>query len=370
MAENSSKKIIICPDSFKGTMDSVEAAETIAEAIRDALPTAEVYLLPIADGGEGTLECFRRSHAGSMVCVQTRNSNFKAVNAEYFLTPDSAVIESAKVIGLFRTEFKNPMRTTSYGVGSLIADALKHTNKIVLTLGGSSTNDGGCGIAAALGARFLNAEGRAFIPTGATLKEIADIDISAMPSFDLTCMCDVKNPMYGKNGAAYVFAPQKGADYIMVKELDHGLRHLAEVIKKSLGADVGEIEGGGAAGGIAAGMVAFAGAKLMSGIEIILESVCFDGLLDNAKLVITGEGRLDSQSVQGKVIDGITRHAKAKNVPVIAICGQIEMGFDLKNSGLALAIASGRSDEKLDKNHDYKKDLYDTAFNLFSSLKQ
>lgn len=347
----------------------MDVADTIADAIHEVMPLAGLTLLPIADGGEGTLECFRRSIAGSLVCVQARSSNFKMLNAEYFLTPDRAIIESARVIGLSITEDKNPNRTTSYGVGQIIADALRHTDNVVLTLGGSSTNDGGCGIAAALGVQFLNADGKTFIPTGATLRYIKSIDVSGAPKFNLTCMCDVKNPLYGFNGAAFVYAPQKGATPAMTKELDDGLMHLSEVIKSSLGVDVSTIEGGGAAGGIAAGMVAFFNAKLQSGIEVMLETTNFDALLDNAKLVITGEGRLDSQSLSGKVINGVINHSKAKGVPVVALCGQIELGFDIHTSGLAMAMATSRPDQALDVNRNYKKELFDTTVALFEKLR-
>lgn len=362
------KKIVVCPDSFKGTMSSLDVAEIIATEIYLNLSDAEVYTVPIADGGEGTLECYRRAVAGRMVGIQTRNSNFKPVGGEYYLTRDNAIIESAKVIGLFQTEDKNPMRTTSYGVGKLIEDALKRTRNIVLTLGGSSTNDGGTGIAAALGARFLDNDGKEFIPTGATLINIDKIDASALPQINLTCMCDVNNPLYGKTGAAYVFAPQKGASPKTVQLLDEGLVHLSKIIKRDLGVDVSAIEGGGAAGGIAAGMVAFFGAKLKSGIETMLDTIHFDDIISDSIMIFTGEGRLDSQTMKGKAIDGIVKRAKKYDIPVIAICGQIEMGFDLKSSGLALAIATGRAGEALDSNHDYKADLKNTTAALIKKL--
>lgn len=363
------KKILICPDSFKGTISSVEASEILAEAVLSTMPLAKTYMVPIADGGEGTLECFRRAVAGSIISVQTRNSNFKPISGEYYLTPEFAIIESAKVIGLPQTEDKNPSRTTSYGVGQLISDAARRNGNVILTLGGSSTNDGGCGIAAALGVKFFDGQGKPFIPTGATLCNIDKIDTAEVQKdFNLTCMCDVVNPLYGENGAAYVFAPQKGATYSMAKKLDEGLKHLAEVIKRDLHIDVSNLSGGGAAGGIAAGMVAFFGAKLKSGIEIMLEAVHFDELLADSKLVVTGEGRLDSQSFSGKAIDGIVRHSAARGVPVIAICGQIEIGFDLKNSGLALAIACSHDGDKIINGHDYRADLKTTALNLFKKL--
>ncbi len=366
--EDKTKKIVICPDSFKGTMSSMEVAEIIAAAISAEKPNTSLVLLPIADGGEGTLDCFRKGIRGRLSTVQVRSSNFKLLNSDYLLTSNGAIIESAKVIGITITEDMNPARTTTYGVGQLIADALRHTKKIILALGGSSTNDGGCGIASALGAKFFNKSGIDFVPTGGTLCEIERIDISALPKLDMTCMCDVTNPIYGENGAAYVFAPQKGASPQMVKELDDGLRHLAQKIKESTGTDVSEIVGGGAAGATAAGMVAFFNAKLKSGIGVMLDTVGFDDIISDANLIITGEGRLDSQSFQGKAIDGILDRAMDKNIPVIAICGQVDKKINIKQSGLMLARATEENADLMLPERDYKTELYFTVRKLFSTL--
>lgn len=203
------KQILICPDSFKGTLTAEEVADTIEKAIKDVSPAANTRVLPIADGGEGTLECFRRALTGRLISVRTRNSNFRPCTAEYLLSPVCAIVESAKAIGLASTEFKNPAKTTSYGVGVIIDDALMRTKDIVLALGGSSTNDGGAGIAAALGVKFFDKSGETFIPTGGTLKNIEKIDVKNARNFNLTCMCDVDNPLCGETGASYVFAPQK-----------------------------------------------------------------------------------------------------------------------------------------------------------------
>ncbi len=362
------KKIIICPDSFKGTLTAEEVALTIDQAIKDVLPTADTYVLPVADGGEGTLECFQRALSGRLISVRTRNSNFRPCTAEYLLSPVCAIVESAKAIGLASTEFKNPQKTTTYGVGVIIEDALKRTDDIVLALGGSSTNDGGAGIATALGVKFFDKSGETFIPTGGTLKNIDRIDASNAKKFNLTCMCDVENPLCGENGASYVFAPQKGADYMMVKELDDGMKHFANIIKRDVGGDVENLRGGGAAGGIAAGMVAFFNAKLTSGIDVMLSGTGFDSLLKTASLVVTGEGKLDSQTLDGKAISGIVGHAKKYNVPVIAICGQIALGFDLEKSGLALATATSPEHTPLLPSRNYKKELYDTAVKLFEGV--
>ena len=239
---------------------------------------------------------------------------------------------------------------------------------MVKDLGGSSTNDGGAGIAAALGVKFFDKSGETFIPTGGTLKNIEKIDVKNARNFNLTCMCDVDNPLCGETGASYVFAPQKGADYMMVKDLDDGLKHYASVIKRDVGVDVENLKGGGAAGGIAAGMVAFFNAKLTSGIDVMLDGTGFDSLLKDAAFVVTGEGKLDNQTLDGKAISGLTRHAKKFGVPVIAICGQIAMGFDLEKSGLALATATSPENTPLLPSRNYKRELYDAAVNLFKNL--
>lgn len=362
------KKILICPDSFKGTLTAREVADTIERAIKDVAPNADTYVLPVADGGEGTLECFRQAYTGRLIGVRTRDANFKPCTAEYLLSPVCAIVESAKAVGLASTEFKNPAKTTSYGVGVMISDALKRTKDVVLALGGSSTNDGGAGIAAALGVKFFDKSGESFVPTGGTLKNVDKIDASNAEKFNLTCMCDVENPLCGEKGASYVFAPQKGADYIMVKELDDGMKHFAEIVKRDVGVDIENVKGGGAAGGIAAGMVAFFNAKLASGIDVMLGGTGFDSLLKNASLVVTGEGKLDSQSLGGKAISGIVKHAKVYDVPVVAICGQIEMGFDLEKSGLALATATSPENTPLLPSRDYARELYEAAVKLFSGI--
>lgn len=223
---------------------------------------------------------------------------------------------------------KDPCKTTTYGVGQLIRHAVEAGNQnILLGLGGSCTNDGGCGCAAALGVQFLRADGSDFVPVGGTLSEVADIDTKEaeklLAGVSLTAMCDIDNPLYGPTGAAYVFAPKKGADEATVVFLDGQLRALAGVIEAKLGRSVAALPGAGAAGGLGAGMVAFLGAQLRPGIEAVLDLVRFDARLDGCDLVLTGEGRLDTQSVRGKVISGVAKHAKEKSVPVVAIVGGV-----------------------------------------------
>lgn len=225
------------------------------------------------------------------------------------------------------------MKTTTYGVGQLILAAVNRgVKKIIVGLGGSCTNDGGCGAASAVGIKFFNDKGEEFIPTGGTLKDIVKIDVSekneALKGVEIITMCDIDNPMYGPTGAAHVFAPQKGADPEMVLALDEGLKHLAEVIKKDLNMDVSGIPGAGAAGAMGAGMIAFFNSKLKMGIETVLDTVDFDSVIADADMVFTGEGKIDTQSLRGKVVIGVAKRANKHNVPVVAIVGGADEGID------------------------------------------
>ena len=256
----------------------------------------------------------------------------RPLTAHYGLFPDgkTAVIEMAAAAGLpLVGEDRRVADATTYGVGQLIAHALKRgAERIILGLGGSATNDGGCGAAAALGVEFLDAEGKAFVPVGGTLRRIAHIRtdglLPALRQAEVIAMCDIDNPLCGESGAAAVFAPQKGADAATVRMLDEGLAHLAVVIEKDLGRSLLTLPGGGAAGGFGAGSVAFLGARLQMGIEAVLDLTDFDRLAADAYLVITGEGRLDSQSLRGKVVVGVARRARALGVPVVALVGSSE----------------------------------------------
>jgi len=245
-----------------------------------------------------------------------------------------AVVEMAAAAGLpLVNDRPNPMETTTYGVGELIVAALKQgCKKIIVGLGGSSTNDGGCGAACAIGVRFYDAFGESFVPTGKSLIDIARIDISGVDSLldgvEIITMCDIDNPMYGLKGAAHIFSPQKGADNEMVLKLDEGLQHLSNIIKEQLKLDVSTIPGGGAAGAMGAGMVAFFNSRLQMGIETILDLVEFDHLIEDADLIFTGEGKIDSQSLQGKVPIGVAKRAKKAGVDVIAVVGTIGSDID------------------------------------------
>ncbi len=336
-------KYILIPDSFKGTMPSVEICGIVAEALRAQEPDAEIRAIPVADGGEGTVDAFLAAAGGQRIAVACAGPYGEPVTACYGLLPDgTAVVEMAAAAGLPMVgEKRDPEQTTTYGVGQLIVHAARHgARQIVLALGGSATNDGGCGAAAAAGVRFCDEAGAAFVPVGGTLKDIARIDMSgvdeAVRRVPFMTMCDIDNPLCGPAGASAVFGPQKGADAAMVRRLDDGLRHLAEVIRRDLGRDVLSLSGGGAAGGFGAGAAAFFASPLRMGIDVVLELTDFTRQAADADLIITGEGRLDSQSLRGKVVIGVARQAKALGVPVAALVGASE-------TDIAAAYAEGVS---------------------------
>lgn len=326
------RKYVVIPDSFKGCLSSGEICDIIAREIRRRDPEARVCALPVADGGEGTVDAFLGALGGEKVAVPCRDPYGRPLTAHYGLFPDgkTAVIEMAAAAGLpLVGEDRRVADATTYGVGQLIAHALRRgAERILLGLGGSATNDGGCGAAAALGVEFLDAEGKTFVPVGGTLRRIAHIRtgglLPALRQAEVIAMCDIDNPLCGESGAAAVFAPQKGADAATVRMLDEGLAHLAAVIEKDLGRSLLTLPGGGAAGGFGAGSVAFLGARLQMGIEAVLDLTDFDRLAADAYLVITGEGRLDSQSLRGKVVVGVARRARALGVPVVALVGSSE----------------------------------------------
>lgn len=326
------QKFVIVPDSFKGTLSSKQICDIFEERIFAHFPSANVVCVPVADGGEGSVDCFLSAMKGEKIVCETVNPFFEKMQGFYAILDGgkTAIVEMAVCAGLpLIEERKNPMLATTYGVGLLIKDALqKGVKEIVLALGGSATNDFGCGLAAALGVRFFNQDGESFIPVGGTLNEIAKIQTDEicklLKDVKMTVMCDVKNPVFGKDGAAYVYAPQKGATKRQVELLDEGLRHVCDVVLRDLKVDVSTLVGGGAAGATAGGVYAFFGASLRMGIDVVLDTVGFDNLLENADVVFTGEGKLDGQSLQGKVVVGVARRAKQQGVPVIAVVGGVE----------------------------------------------
>ncbi len=324
------KKCIVISDSFKGTLSSLEICEVARESIPRIFPECEVVTVPVADGGEGTVECFVEAIQAVPVTVDVTGPYGEPIQATYARSGNRAVVEMACAASLPMVgDRRNPELTTTFGVGQVIRHAVEQgCTEVLLGLGGSATNDGGCGCAAALGVKFFDQEGKEFVPLGKTMGDVAKIDTTEsaalLKDVKVTVMCDVDNPLYGPAGAAYVFGPQKGADEEMVVRLDNNLRKLAQAIQENLGLDIAEHPGTGAAGGMGAGCIAFLGAELKSGIEAVLDMVEFDKTLEGTDMVITGEGRIDSQSVRGKVISGIAKRTSARNIPLIAIVGCID----------------------------------------------
>lgn len=330
------KKAVLIPDSFKGTLSSEQICSIIKEKIKKHFPKCQIVSIPVADGGEGSVDCFLKALGGEKIYETVKNPYFEDMQSFYGVinNGETVVIEMASCAGLPLVEDrKNPSKTTTYGVGQLILTAAKSgCKRIIVGLGGSSTNDGGTGAAAAIGVKFYDKEGKEFIPVGETLKDIVKIDLSGrikdIDNIEIVTMCDIDNPMHGTSGAAYIFGPQKGADPDMVVELDKGLINLCEVIKKDIGVDLNHVPGGGAAGAMGAGMIAFFNSKLQMGIETVLDTVDFDDVISDADIIFTGEGKIDTQSLRGKVVIGVAKRAKNKNVPVTVIVGGADDDID------------------------------------------
>ena len=331
------KKILLIPDSFKGTMSSLEICSIMEAGIHRHYPEAEVVSIPVADGGEGSVDAFLQALGGEKVTVKAQDPYGQEIDSFYGILPDgTAVIEMAAAAGLpLVGENRHAEKTTTYGVGQLIKDALRNKcKKLIIGLGGSATNEGGCGAAAALGVRFINKNHESFVPVGETLKDITAIDMTGLDPLlkqvPIITMCDIDNPLCGPHGASAVFGPQKGADAECVEMLDNGLHHMADIIRRDLEKDVLLLPGSGAAGGMGGGMAAFFDSRLQPGIETVLDTVRFNNLLEGADLVISGEGKIDTQSLRGKVVIGVARRAKQSHVPLIAVVGDI--GGDIQKA--------------------------------------
>lgn len=325
-------KIVVATDSFKGTLTSPQAGEAIAAGIRRVTSDAEVVIVPVADGGEGTVEAVLAAAGGRRVTATVAGPLLVPTQAAFAVLPDAdrAVIEMASASGLTLLDPKDydPLRTTTYGTGQCIVAALAQgCRRIAVGVGGSATVDGGCGAAQALGVRLLTADGSLLPPGigGGQLDRIEHINLTTRDPRIAECqievLCDVTNPLCGPNGTAAVFGPQKGATPQQVGQLDRNLAYLADVIQRDLGLQVAHLPGAGAAGGLAAGLMAFLDASLVPGVDAVLDIVDLGGHLIGADLVVTGEGRLDAQSLMGKVVSGVAARAKKAGVPTIAIAG-------------------------------------------------
>lgn len=371
------KKIVISADSFKGTLTSVEVCEILGNAARDEFCNFEVVLVPIADGGEGTLDVFE-----SIEGFESVEGYFTDLNGEkslskylYNKTDRLAVIETAQTAGLPNSKSKDPTKTTTLGMGEQIKHAVENgAEKVIITLGGSGTNDGGAGMLHALGAKFFNEGGKEFIPVGGTLKNIAMVDLTGLERYKkirFTAMCDVDNPPFGENGATYVYGRQKGATEDQLSLLDDGVKNLTELLSKVRGEELSTLKGGGAAGGLGLAIYGALGGELKKGIEVAMELAGLEKQLEDADVLITGEGKLDEQSFMGKVVDGVSCLAKAHGVPVVVIAGAVDV-FDkeiLKDNGIVAAFPTVNKAIPFEEIKPRSKDnLKRTAESVFSLM--
>ena len=341
------KRITIAVDSFKGSLSSREVADAFEAGFRTRIPDCEVRKVSIADGGEGTVDALVETLNGDYVEARVADPLGRPIVARYGVIDGgtTAVMEMSAASGLplIAPEERNPLLTSTYGTGEMIAQAMERgCRKFLVGIGGSATNDGGTGMLRALGFRFFDAEGRELVGGGEILERIAQIDSSnarkELNECEFVVACDVTNPLYGPEGAAYVFAPQKGADAAMVERLDQGLRTYARAIERYNGVQVDQIAGAGAAGGLGGGFKALLGARLERGIDMVLNAMQFDRIIAGSDLVITGEGRIDRQTTMGKAPSGVLREATAQGIPTIAIGGAVQVCDELEHSGFAAVL--------------------------------
>lgn len=379
MSQHMYSKIVVASDSFKGSLSSLEVADAAAKAINECMPGCRVEKVEVADGGEGTMEALHRTLGGVKVAVEVCDPLGRAITASYVKLADgvTAVLEMAVASGLplLAPQERNPMKTSTYGTGQLIADALrKGCRKFLIGIGGSATNDAGMGMLEALGVRFLDVEGNLLHGSGESLEKVEDIDLSGvcagLAESEFIIACDVDAPLYGPKGAACVFAPQKGADAEMVTMLNDGLEHFSSVVKRVTGKDVSDIPGAGAAGGLGGGFVAFLHARLERGIEMVLDAISFDERIRGASLIITGEGRVDFQTLTGKTPYGILKRARRQGIPVVAIGGSVALGeIEASEAGFAGVYAVTPSDMPLEeamKPETAVRNIYDTVKNILN----
>ena len=353
-------KLIFAPDSFKGSLSALESCDILERVAGKIFPGAETISVPVADGGEGTVDALLRAMGGERISVKVTGPLFEEETAVWGMLPDgrTAVMEMAQASGLpyLPPDRKDPRQATSLGTGEMIADALhRGVRDILIGIGGSATNDGGIGMLTALGARFTDEAGNAVRPVGRAMKDVAHVDFSGlMPELKdtrITVICDVTNPLLGENGATFIYGPQKGAVPEIRDELEAGMTHYAAVVEVAVGHDISKFPGAGAAGGLGAALGGVLGAQLKSGIDAVLDAVDFDRKLEGVDLAVTGEGRIDGQSVRfGKVPVGVAKRCAAKGIPTLAIVGGIGDGaeglFDLCESTIMTTVSGPMSLEK------------------------
>ena len=372
-------KFVFAPDSFKGTLSSQEISTILSQKAKEIFGNVQTVSVIIADGGEGTIEAMAHQCGGKKRYVDVKNPLGKTIKAHYLALSDKkALIEMATASGitLIPHKISNALKTTSYGTGELIKNALdNNVEEIIISIGGSATNDGGIGMLNALGVQFLDENNAPLNPIGENLIKIKTIDTSSMDKrinkTKFTVMCDVTNPLLGQKGATYVFGKQKGANEHHLALLEDGMVNYAHKIKEFLGVDITTIAGGGAAGGMGAGLVAFCNAQMKSGIKTILELIDFKTIIKNADLIVTGEGRVDSQSADGKVLDGIGSYAKKEQIPVVALCGGMGNGANaIYNCGIDSIMVTPNSPMSLDEAlQNAPALLEDSAERMFKMIK-
>lgn len=375
-------KVVISIDSLKGSLSSIEAAKAIEKGILNVDNNIDIEIMPLADGGEGTVEALVQGMNGEELTINVTGPINKKVNAKYGILKDTntAIIEMAQASGLplVPAELRNPLNTTTYGVGEIIKEAIERgCRNFIVGIGGSATNDAGVGMLQALGYEFYDENNNLLGLGGKILNQIKSIKIDNrlkdLDKCDFKIACDVNNPLYGTNGAAYIYGPQKGANKEIVEELDRGLINFAEVVKKELNKDIAHIEGVGAAGGLGFAFLAFLNSKLESGIKIILDEINLEEVIKDADFVITGEGRLDNQTAMGKAPIGVAKLAKKYGTKVIAIAGcttddavkcneeGIDAYFSIVNSAMTI-------EEAMDK-ENAKRNMTSTTEQIFNLIK-
>ena len=330
-------KVVIAPQSFKGSISAFDAARAMEEGVLRVVPDAGTVLVPVADGGDGTLETLVEATGGEIRSTTVTGPIGKPVAAEWGALGDgqTAVIEMARTSGLALLSLteRDPLRATTYGLGEVLREALDAGfRSFIVGIGGSATNDGGAGMAQALGVRLLDEIGKDLPSGGAALADLRRIDVSGLDDRVMearfSVACDVSNPLTGPEGASAVYGPQKGATPELVEQLDAALKNFAKVVERDTGTSIDAAPGSGAAGGLGGGMMAFLGGSLRAGVDIVLDHVGLDEKLEGADLVITGEGRIDFQTVYNKAPIGVARRAKRRGIPVLAVCGSLGKGFE------------------------------------------
>ena len=361
-------KFIIAPDKFKGSLTGLQFCEIVEKSLKEVLPQSEILSLPLSDGGDGTIDILEYHLKGKRHKIKVSDPLFRKVEASYLYMDaiNTAFIEMAEASGmaLLSEQERNCYHTTSYGTGEIIVDAIKKgAQTIILGIGGSATNDCGIGMASALGYRFEDIKGNQLIPVGRNLSLIQHINttqvIPEVSTVKFKVACDVTNPLFGKNGAAYVYGPQKGASEKEIVHLDEGLQHMSKLFKQELAKDIENVKGAGAAGGMGAGALVFLNTELQSGIDLVKQLIDFDKKIKQADWIITGEGKLDNQTLSGKTIQGVLASSKTEKIKVAAFCGSVELSTkEAKKIGILY------SDSVLDKAKNFEDAMQNTRLYL------